>query len=170
VDDAAGPPGAAADQADRADAPAIDPVYSEATRLCERLHRRYLDIVRLALSRAGDDAITPVQALMLVDVGDGEVELRDLLDRGYYLSTTATYNLRKLAECGYVEQTRSQRDRRMSRIRLTRRGQELRDRLESLDSERCQAFLDRPGMAEKLETAVEVLRELERSFFDYRRY
>lgn len=151
----------------------IDPVYAETTRLCERLHRRYLDIVRIALSRAGDDAITPVQALMLLDLGEGEVEMRDLLDRGYYLSTTATYNIRKLAESGYLEQTRSQRDRRMSRIRLTRRGQQLRDRLESLDAERGRAFLSRPEMADKLATALEVLRELERSFFDqmsYRRF
>ncbi len=151
-------------------AAALDAVYVETTRLCERLHRRYLDIVRVALSRAGDDAITPVQALMLLDLGDGEVELRDLLDRGYYLSTTATYNIRKLAESGYLEQTRSQRDRRMSRLRLTRRGQALRDRLEDLDAERGRAFLSRPEMAEKLETTLEVLRELERSFFDQMSY
>lgn len=151
----------------------VDPVYAETTRLCERLHRRYLDVVRVALTRAGDDAITPAQALMLLDIGDDEVELRDLLDRGYYLATTATYNIRKLAECGYLEQNRSQRDRRMSRIRLTRRGQSLRDRLNNLDAERCRAFLDRPGMPEKLAVAADVLRELERSFFDqmsYRRF
>ncbi len=150
--------------------PGIDAAYAELTRLCERLHRRYLDIVRLTLSEAGDDAITPVQALMLAEMGDGEVELRDLLDRGYHLSSTATYNIRKLSECGYLEQTRSQRDRRMSRLKLTERGRVLRDRLNASDSMNARQFLERPGLRERVGEAVAVLRELERSYFEHMSY
>lgn len=150
--------------------PPPDAVYAELTRLCERLHRRYLDIVRLTLSEAGDDAITPVQALMLAEMGDGEIELRDLLDRGYHLSTTATYNIRKLAECGYLEQTRSQRDRRMSRLKLTERGRVLRDRLNASDADRASQFLGRSGLPARVEAAIDVLRELERSYFEHMSY
>lgn len=150
--------------------PALDTVYAELTRLCERLHRRYLDIIRLTLSEAGDDAITPVQALMLVEMGDGEIELRDLLDRGYHLSSTATYNIRKLSECGYLEQTRSQRDRRMSRLKLTERGRILRDRLNASDAVRAGQFLGRTGLPERVDAAIDVLRELERSYFEHMSY
>ena len=43
-------------------------VYVEITRLIERLHRRFLDVVRFELKRLGIDDINAVQALILTNV------------------------------------------------------------------------------------------------------
>ena len=44
--------------------------YGEITRLVERLHRRYLDVIRYELSKLGIDDINAVQALLLMNVQD----------------------------------------------------------------------------------------------------
>ncbi len=96
--------------------------YGEITRLIERLHRRYLDVIRLQLSQAGLDDINAVQALLLMNVADAEVSIRELVDRGYYIGSNVTYNVRHLVEAGYATQSRSERDRRSVKIRLTDKG------------------------------------------------
>ncbi len=56
--------------------------YGEITRLVERLHRRYLDAIRYELSKLGIDDINAVQALLLMNVQDTEISIRELVDRG----------------------------------------------------------------------------------------
>ena len=48
-------------------------VYVDITRLIERLHRRFLDVVRFELKRLGIDDINAVQALILTNVQDQEI-------------------------------------------------------------------------------------------------
>ena len=47
--------------------------YRELTHLVERLHRRLLDVVRAELTRADIHDLNGVQALLLANVGDGEL-------------------------------------------------------------------------------------------------
>ena len=99
--------------------------YSDITRLIERLHRRYLDVIRYELSRLGIDEVNAVQALLLMNVQDAEVSIRELVDRGYYIGSNVTYNVRHLVDLGYLEQHRSERDRRSVKIKLTEQGMQL---------------------------------------------
>ncbi|NBX74040.1 MAG: MarR family transcriptional regulator [Alphaproteobacteria bacterium] len=88
----------------------------------ERMHRRFLDVVRLELSTNGIQDISPVQAMMLVNVGDAELSVRDLIERGYYLGSNASYNLKQLVTGGYVERQQALRDKRAARLKLTPTG------------------------------------------------
>ena len=96
--------------------------YGDITRLIERLHRRYLDVIRYELSQLGIDDINAVQALLLMNVQASEVSIRELVDRGYYIGSNVTYNVRHLVETGYLDQERSERDRRSVRTRATEKG------------------------------------------------
>ncbi len=63
-----------------------------------------------------------MQALLLTNIQGAEVSIRELVDRGYYIGSSVTYNVRHLVETGYLEQNRSESDRRSVRIRLTPEG------------------------------------------------
>lgn len=99
--------------------------YAETIALIERLHRRFLDVLRIELERLGIDQINNVQGLLLSNIGHEEVSVGELMTRGYYLGSNVTYNLRRLVDAGFAEQHRSQHDRRVVRVRLTEAGKEV---------------------------------------------
>ena len=107
-------------------------IYLEAVRLIERLHRCFLDIIKLELDRLGRDDINSVQALILFNIGEAEMTVGDLTHRGYYLGSNVSYNVKKLSETGYIAQERSAHDRRSVKVRLTTKGLELRQRIAEL--------------------------------------
>jgi len=139
--------------------------YANLTAMLHRLQRRHLDVVRTKLEASGVADISPTQAMLLIEIGEGEVQLRDLVERRHYLASTATYNVRKLVDSGYVEHMRGARDRRVTRLRLTERGAALLDRIESADE--ATALADDPAIDAKLDTVVSLLHELDRSWFQY---
>src|SRR5262249_4047713 len=99
--------------------------YLEAMALAERLHRQFLELIETELHQHGIEDINSVQALMLFNIGDDQPSVGELVKRGYYLGTNATYNVHKMVEAGYVSQERSTTDRRAFRVRLTRKGKQL---------------------------------------------
>ena len=100
-------------------------VYGQLTQMIERLHRRMLDVIRFELEQAGVSDINPAQALMLTKIEGREVALRDIIDRGYYIGSNASYNIKQLAEADYVVQKRSDHDKRSVKVSLTKKGEEL---------------------------------------------
>lgn len=140
--------------------------HAEFMRQFERLHRRYLDVIQVVLSERDIDDVNPVQALMIADIGDGEVALRDLIDRGNYLANAATYNIRKLVELGYVEQGRSARDRRVGKVKLTGMGLALRRQLLDADCEISEALSRFGDWHDRSEAVTNTVRDLERVYLD----
>jgi DNA-binding MarR family transcriptional regulator len=106
--------------------------YIEVISLIERVHRHFLEVVKLELDRLGIHDINNVQGLMLFNIGDAEMTVGELTSRGCYLGSNVSYNLKKMVENGYLAQERSAHDRRSSRVRLTDKGTKLRDRLNSM--------------------------------------
>jgi len=145
--------------------------YHDLARLIERLHRRFLDVVRIELARLGVDDISPVQALMMMTIGQEELSVRDLIERGYYLGSNASYNLKHLVENGYVDRAQSQRDRRSARLKLSERGAELAAELRKMEASHIEALLrgDAADTAD-LEATYRTLRRLERTWTDVIRY
>ncbi|MDR2417179.1 MAG: winged helix DNA-binding protein [Holosporales bacterium] len=90
----------------------------------ERLHRLFLDVVRTELDRLGVHDINNVQALVLYHLGRAHLTVSELTNRGYYLGSNVSYNLKKMIERGYIEQTVSVHDRRASIVKLTAKGLE----------------------------------------------
>ena len=57
--------------------------YFELTRMIERLHRQFIDVLKAELNRTGVRDINGVQALLLTNIGHQQISIRDLVERGY---------------------------------------------------------------------------------------
>lgn len=99
--------------------------YYESFSLIERLHRHFLDVVKVELEKNGTQDINNVQAMILYSIGGDELTVGELTLRGYYLGSNVSYNVKKLVETGYLTQERSQHDKRSIRLKLTPKAQEL---------------------------------------------
>ena len=106
--------------------------YFETIRLIERLHRQFLEVVKAELDRIGVEDINNVQALILSNVGREELTVGELTNRGYYLGSNVSYNVKKMVENGYLIQERSTHDRRSIRVRVSDKGLTLCDHVEAL--------------------------------------
>lgn len=126
--DVADRPGSGADATSDAD----KRLYLEALLLIERLHRRLLDVLKAELDNVGRNDINNVQALILHNIGDEEVTVGELTNRGYYLGSNVSYNVKKLVENGYLLQERSPHDRRSVRVRLSEKGLQLHGQVNAL--------------------------------------
>lgn len=115
-------------------------VYLRSLKLLERLHRLLLDVIRDEFERAAKWDINSVQALLIYNIGDNELTAGELRGRGYYLGSNVTYNLKKLVNAGYIEQQRSRQDRRSVRIRLSEKGLEVYQVIDSLYDRQLQAL------------------------------
>lgn len=144
--------------------------YHDIARIVERMHRRFLDLVRLELERRGADDLSPIQALMVLLIGDDELSVRDLMERGYFLGSNASYNLKNLVESGYVDRAASQRDRRSARLRLSEKGQTLCQSLRRMEAEQAEALIAAPSDLDDLAVTYRMLRRLERLWTDQIRY
>ena len=109
----------------RPDPEELTPLYLEALKLVERLHRRLLDVTKDEFDRAGRSDVNSVQALLLFNIGDAELTAGELRTRGYYLGSNVSYNLKKLVEMGYIHHQFSRMDRRSVRVSLTEKGKEI---------------------------------------------
>lgn len=135
--------------------------HFELVRVIERMYRRYLDRLRVDLIRIGADDISPSHAMLLFTIGDDDLSVRDLMDRGHYLGSNASYSLKQLVQSGYVDRTASARDRRSARIRLTDKGRMLCKAIKAADEVNQAQIVrsERDRMA--LEETFALLRRLE---------
>jgi DNA-binding MarR family transcriptional regulator len=101
-------------------------VYYDAVQLIERLHRRFLDVLKVELERKGIQDINNIQALILYNVGDDELTVGELTLRGYYLGSNVSYNVKKMVENDYLVQARSIHDKRSIRVKLSDKGQKIK--------------------------------------------
>jgi len=145
-------------------------IYHDIARIVERMHRRFLDVVRVELSRVGIDDISPVQVLMLMNIGTEELSVRDLMERGYYLGSNASYNLKQLVETGYVDRAPSLRDRRSARLRLSEKGMNLCGELRRLEATQADTLIRTEDDSGDFDVTYRVLRKLERAWSDIIRY
>lgn len=144
--------------------------YIELTKLIERLHRRFLDVLRTELKRMGVRELNGVQALLLANVGNEEILIRDLIERGYYQGSNVSYNIKKLTDFGYLDQERAAHDKRTVAIRLTDKASAIVERVKELEEENAKAFQEALGGAESIDQACATLSKLERIWDDYIRY
>ena len=168
VNTAAAANGVAANGAANAPTTAND-AYFLLPRLIERMHRRYLDVLRFELTRLGVDDLNPVQMMQLLNIDD-EVSVQELVDRGHYVGSSAFYNIKKLVQTGYIEQSRAPSDRRAVRVKLTKKAQALCAKLREQQDALAASFAKLEDKSTDLEAAYKSLRNLERSWDDYLRY
>src|SRR2546421_6826406 len=119
--------------------------YLEVISLVERLHRQFLEVVKLELEGLRVHDINNVQAMMLFNIGDAEMTVGELTLRGCYLGSNVSYNVKKLVENGHLAAERSTDDLRSIRVKLTDKGRTLRDRLSAMHQRHIE-MLDQTGI------------------------
>ena len=135
--------------------------YIAAISLIERLHRSFLKVVKIELERAAIHDVNAVQAVMLFNIGDAEIAVGELTACNCYLGSNVSYNLGKMIDNGYVDQTQSPHDRRSHLVKLTQKGQSMHRLIKKMHrrhAERLQRLLP----AQSLENATATLTRLER--------
>lgn len=140
--------------------------YFEMIRLIERLHRQFLEVIKGELERLGIEDINNVQALILSNIGSEELTVGELTNRGYYLGSNVSYNVRKMVENGYLTQERSTHDRRSVRVRLSDKGLELCNKVSDLHERHIAQLGDSPLGIEQLSTVNQTLHYVERFWTD----
>ena len=136
--------------------------YLEVISLVERLHRHFLEVVKLELDGLQIHDINNVQGMMLFNIGDAEMTVGELTLRGCYLGSNVSYNVKKMVENGYLAQERSVHDRRSIHVKLTEKGRRLRDRLTEMHHRHIELLAQTAVSSDDLQNVAVTLRRLER--------
>jgi len=142
--------------------PPVKQAYLDAIALIERLHRECLEVIKADLERHGIRDLNNVQALILFNIGGDELSVGELTERGYYLGSNVSYNVKKLVENGYLTQQRSLHDRRTVHVRVSPKGLAVRDEMQAMFDRHAGQLGAGVLTGEELEAANRTLRRLER--------
>ena len=154
-----------------AQAVAFQASYIDTLALVERLHRLLLDVIKDEFERLNILEVNPVQALLLFNIGDAEVNAGELKSRGYYQGSNVSYNLKRMVELGYMHYRRSEVDRRSVRVGLTDKGRHLRDLLTTLFAGHAESMTARSVLdLDSVEQVTSSLRRMERFWSEQIRY
>lgn len=137
-------------------------MYYETVQLIERMHRHFLDVLKIELERMLVQDINNVQALILYNIGADDLTVGELTVRGYYLGSNVSYNVKKMVEAGYLVQERSQHDRRSVRVRLSDKGKDLKEKISAIFDRHTQELRSVELDEDKLALINERMRLLER--------
>ena len=141
--------------------------YLETQSLVERLHRRLLDVITHELSKRGRSDINAVQALILYNIGDQEMSAGELRNRGCYLGSNVSYNLKKLVDLGFLDHERGKKDRRCVRIKITESGRSVSNLIDGLYKKHAETIRQVGGVDEdELLVLNKSLKRLERFWVD----
>lgn len=136
--------------------------YYEAIQLIERLHRHFLDVLKVELDKKGIQDINNVQSMILYNIGDDELTVGELTIRGYYLGSNVSYNVKKMVENGYLIQERSVHDKRSIRVKLSEKGAELKTMISDMFARHEAQIQSTDVSNEGLNGMNETLKQLER--------
>lgn len=136
--------------------------YYDTVQLIERMHRHFLDVLKIELERLGIQDINNVQSLILYNIGGDDLTVGELTVRGYYLGSNVSYNVKKMVESGYLVQERSQHDRRSVRVHLSEKGKELKEQLTAIFRRHMDELKSVELDTDKLNVINERMRLLER--------
>jgi len=135
--------------------------YYDSINLIERLHRQFLDILKVELERANILDINNVQSMILHNIGTDELTVGELTVRGYYLGSNVSYNVKKMVENGYLIQERSIHDKRSIRVKLSDKGRKLNDAVARLYKKHEERLTAAGLPTNRLDSMNQVLRDLE---------
>jgi DNA-binding MarR family transcriptional regulator len=84
--------------------------------------------------------------------------VHDLIERGYYLGSNASYNLKQLVDGGYIERHASPRDRREARLTLSEKGKKVFASMNAITAQMAAPLTNDPG---GFDAVWRILRKLE---------
>lgn len=136
--------------------------YYDTIQMIERLHRYFLDLLKVELDRRGIQDINNVQSMILHNIGDDEMTVGELTVRGYYLGSNVSYNVKKMVENDYLVQERSVHDKRSVRVKLSEKGRELNAQISEMFEKHEEALKNTDLADEDFAQTLDVMKKLER--------
>lgn len=127
----------------------------------ERNYKLFLEVLKREIDKEGYIAINAVQAFMLMNIGDNVVTIGEIISRGYYIGTNATYNIKKLIKSGYLDSTPSSYDKRAIYLKLTPRGFDLIQKLDKTLTQYMKDFEIKTKGKFSIAKGIEFLRDME---------
>ena len=135
--------------------------FLEVIQMVERVHRQCLEVVKAELERMGLRNLNNVQALILFNIGEAELTIGELTQRGYYLGSNVSYNVKKMVENGYLIQQRSPHDGRAFYVRVSEDGKKVVDALSALFARHSSELEEAQLSGEALKDTTRVLSRLQ---------
>ncbi len=126
----------------------------------ERLHRQFLEVIKNEIEQSGIQDINNIQTIILYNIGDQEVTVGELTNRGYYLGSNVSYNLKKMVENGYLIQERSSHDRRSMHVHVSEKGRLLCRKVDTIFNRHIDFLRQRQFVSENLVGLNEALTRL----------
>lgn len=136
-------------------------IYFETVMSMERLHRLFLEVIKAELDRMKILDINNVQCFILYNIGPNELTVGEVSNRGYYLGSNVTYNLKKMVENGYILQKQSVHDKRSSHVRLSEKGLKLYEKFDQILSQQTKNLKHNGISDQDLKTLRSLLQRLE---------
>ena len=126
--------------------------YFEVVVNIERLYRLFLDVIKNELDQREIHDINNIQSVIIYHIGKGKVTVGELTNKGYYLGSNVSYNLRKMVNFGYVEQKQSSHDKRTVFVQLTEKGLKLHDILDDVLKNHAEKLDDIESLSSRLQS------------------
>lgn len=99
--------------------------WSEVAVSMDRGLRIFADFAKPILKSHSADNLSLSNLLFLISVGEGEARVNDIVKRGRYVGSNASYALKALQDGGYIDRRQDPDDRRNGVISWTDRGRSL---------------------------------------------
>lgn len=135
--------------------------YITLVLLIERLHRRFLDVIKSELDKMRVEDINNVQTLILYNIGESTLTIGELTQRGYYLGSNVSYNIKKLVENEFLIQERSEHDKRSVKVKLSDKGLKLCEKIDELYRRNIEALAKEHFDKHRIDATIDSLRTLE---------
>lgn len=132
----------------------------------EKDYKLFLDIVKQELDASKYTDITAPQALVLLNMNDNVVTIGEVITRGYYIGTNASYSIRRLIQAGYLASEKSEYDKRNTYLKLTPKGLTLCSQIENALDEHIKLTEKKSKNKLDLTFGLDFLKRLESFFLD----
>ena len=136
----------------------------------EKDYKLFLDIVKQELDASKYTDVTAPQALLLLNMNENVVTIGEVLTRGYYIGTNASYSIRRLVKAGYITSEKSDYDKRNTYLKLTPKGLTLCSKIENALEEHIKLTEKKSKNKIDLNFGLDFLKRLERFFLDILHY
>lgn len=97
----------------------------------DRSLRVFSEFVRPILVAHNADKLSTQNLIFLISVGEGDARVNDIVKRGRYVGSNASYVLKFLQEAGFIDRRQDTDDRRNAIVSWTPRGQALVEALKT---------------------------------------
>ena len=128
----------------------------------EKNYKLFLEAIKQELDRSKYTDLTAIQALILLNINDNAVTIGEVLSRGYYLGSNASYNIKKLTKTGYIAAVPSDYDKRAIIIQLTKKGIELCSKIDTALSNHLELAIKKTKIKLDMDAGLEFLKNVER--------